>query len=240
MTARVYVTSLSTPSRAVLGMAAHKRLPHRVVTLPSGFHPLLVRAAGFPGRTVPALDLGGGRRIQGSMAISRELDALVPERPLFPRGQPARRAVEEAERWGHDVLQDVPRRIFRWAAARDPALRMWVAADVAEVPAPRLTSRMVKPFVVRLSNESGGSEAAVREDVRRLPELLDHADRLVSEGTIGGPAPNAADFQILTSVRVMLDFKALPPFEHRACARHARLLFPEWEGEMPRFEIPGA
>jgi hypothetical protein len=32
----------------------------------------------------------------------------------------------------------------------------------------------------------------------------------------------------------------LPSAEHRPAARAARQLFPNWEGEMPRFEIPGA
>jgi glutathione S-transferase len=240
MSVRLYVTSLSNPSKAAVAMLAHKRLPHRLVTLTSGFHPWLVRAAGFQGRTVPALELADGRRIQGSLAISRVLDDVVAERPLFPREPTARRAVEEAERWGHDELQPVPRRIFRWAAARDPVVRRWVAADVARVPAPAVMAALTQPLAARLSREGGGGEEAIRADVRRLPELLDRVDALVAAGTIGGPEPNAADFQILSSVRVLLDFKALPRFEHRPSAQRARRLFPQWEGEMPAFEVPGA
>ena len=120
MSARLYVTSLSNPSRAAIAMVAYKQLPHRVITLTSGFHPYLVRAAGFEGRTVPALRLDDGRRVQGSLAISRALDELIAERPLFPDEPGARRAVERAERWGNDELQPVPRRIFRWAAVQRP------------------------------------------------------------------------------------------------------------------------
>jgi glutathione S-transferase len=236
VTARVWVTALSTPSRAALAMAAYKRLRVRAVWLPSGPHPWLVRAAGFEGRTVPAMD-AGGRSVQGTLAISRTLDELVPERPLFPAAE--RVAVEEAERWGNDELQDVPRRIFRWGALQDQELRLWVARDVAEIPAPELVSRLAQPFVERLAQDSGAGEASISEDVRRLPGLLDHADSLIAAGTIGAPEPNAADFQIFSSLRVMLDFKALPSFEHRPCATAARRVFPEWAGEMPRFEIPG-
>ena len=39
---------------------------------------------------------------------------------------------------------------------------------------------------------------------------------------IGTDQPNAADFQILSSVRVLLDFQALPSFEERPSARAAR------------------
>jgi glutathione S-transferase len=39
-----------------------------------------------------------------------------------------------------------------------------------------------------------------------LPELLDRVDRLVDEGVIGGAELGAADFQIGSSVRVLLAF----------------------------------
>jgi glutathione S-transferase len=239
VSARLYVTSLSNPSKAALAMLAYKELPHRVVNLPSGLHPYLVRAAGFQGPTVPALRLADGRRVQGSLAISRTLDDLIAERPLFPSTPGERRAVEDAERWGHDELQPVPRRIFRYAAAHDEALRRWIAADVAKVPAPSVAAALSKPIAARRSAESGGEEL-IRADVARLPELLGHVDALVAGAVIGTDRPNAADFQILSSVRVLLDFKALPDLEQRPGARAARHLFPDWEGEMPRFEIPGA
>ena len=44
----------SHPSRAGIAMLRHKRIPHRVVWLMPGLHPLLVRVAGFPRHTVPA------------------------------------------------------------------------------------------------------------------------------------------------------------------------------------------
>jgi glutathione S-transferase len=239
MSARLYVTSLSNPSKAAIAMVAYKQLSHKVVNLTSGFHPFLVRAAGFKGRTVPALRLDDGRRVQGSLAISRTLDELIAERPLFPADPGARRAVEEAERWGHDELQAVPRRMFRYATVNDPTLRRWVAADVAKVPAPAMAAALTKPLAARLSTEAGG-EDLIRADLARLPALLDHVDALVAGAVIGTDQPNAADFQILASVRVLLDYKALPDFEQRPGAQAARRLFPTWEGEMPYFEIPGA
>src|SRR3954451_22681568 len=119
MTVRLYITSLSNPSYAAMGMLAHKRLAHRRIDLLTGFHPYLVRAAGFEGRTVPALELADGRHIQGSLQISRALDDLIPERPLFPADPVSRDAVVRAERWGHDTLQPIPRRIFRFGAMRN-------------------------------------------------------------------------------------------------------------------------
>ncbi len=49
--------------------------------------------------------------MQGSRAIARELDRLVPEPPLFPADPDARATVEEAELWGDEVLQSAARRL---------------------------------------------------------------------------------------------------------------------------------
>ena len=68
---------------------------------------MAVRLLGFPGATVPALRIDG-RRVQGSLEISRFLDSFVASRPLFPAEPEARRAVEEAERWGEQTLQPIP------------------------------------------------------------------------------------------------------------------------------------
>jgi glutathione S-transferase len=75
----------------------------------------------------------------------------------------------------------------------------------------------------------------VHSALERLPNLLDRVDGLLDEGTIGATAPNAADFQILSSVRVLLEFEDLAPLiEGRPCAPAARLLFPGWAGPIPR------
>jgi glutathione S-transferase len=51
----------------------------------------------------------------------------------------------------------------------------------------------------------------VRRTVGALPSLLDHVEKLLDEGTIGGKQRNAADFQIGTSVRLLMTFEDLAP-----------------------------
>jgi glutathione S-transferase len=80
---RLYVTPISNPAAAAAAMIAHKRIPHRLVRLMPGMHPILVRLAGFEGFTVPALELDG-RKVQGSRQIARFLDEVKPDPPLFP------------------------------------------------------------------------------------------------------------------------------------------------------------
>jgi glutathione S-transferase len=236
VSACVYVIALSTPSRAATAMLAHKRIAHRVVRLPAGPHPQLVRAAGFREPTVPALELTDGRKLQGTLVISRALDELVAERPLFPREPDARRAVEEAESWGHSELQPVPRRIFRWGMLHDAAMRRWFAKEILGWPAPRLMAALAMPMLRPLARASGSEDARVAADIERLPALLDHVDGLIAAGTICAPDPNAADFQILASVRVLLEFENLLQLvEGRPCAAAARRLYPGWEGPIPQF-----
>jgi glutathione S-transferase len=232
--ARLYVIALSNPAAAARAMLAYKRLPHRVVELPAGFHPPLLRAAGFAGSTVPALELADGRRIQGSLAIPRVLDELIEERPLYPRDPSARRAVEAAERWGHAELQPVPRRLIRWAMAHDLALRRWLAADILHLPAPGLSARLGKLIATRLAAVSEADDRRARADLAALPGLLDRVDALLRDGTIGADPPNAADFQILSSVRVLSEFADLERLTAgRPCAAAARRLFPSWDGPIP-------
>lgn len=82
--ARLYGMGHSHPvlaSRTALELAA---IEFEACDLFPGLHGLIVRINGFRGWTVPALRIDG-RRIQGSLAIARELDRLAPQVELFPR-----------------------------------------------------------------------------------------------------------------------------------------------------------
>ena len=95
MATRLYVMPISNAAAAGAAMVRHKRIPHRVVTFMPGFHPLLVRGAGFERHTVPALEVDG-RKVLGSRQIARFLDQLAPDPPLFPRDPRNARA---SRRW---------------------------------------------------------------------------------------------------------------------------------------------
>jgi glutathione S-transferase len=189
---------------------------------------------GFRGRKVPALNLDG-RRVQGSLAISRALEDLKPEPALFPADR--RAAVEEAEAWGEHELQPIPRRFFRWALAAKPDLRRWVVENVAKMPVPGLTSALMGPQVRYFQYVSRASDENTRAGVERVPALLDHVDALIADGTIGRPGePNAADFQIASTsavLRVFADIK--PALEGRPGTELAKRLFPRDVAELPPF-----
>ena len=223
---------VSHPARAAQRMLQYKRIPHRLVYLPPGLHPGLLRFAGFRGHTVPALELGG-EKIQGSRSISRALDLFGDQTRLFPDDPEHRTSVEEAERWGEENPQEVLRRIFRWAAADQQAVRRWLA-ERSGVPAPGLVGQLNASLARSFAKRSGADEGRVRDDVAHLPGTLDHVDRLIESRVIGSSAPNAADFQIGSSVRVLMAFSQLRPLaEGRPAGELALRLFPRYPEPIP-------
>jgi glutathione S-transferase len=232
---RLYVTPLSTSSATGRALLAHKRIAHRLVTLPAGPHGDLLRLAGFSRPTVPAAEIEG-RSLQGTLEISRAVEELQPELPLFGADPAERERIERAELWGEAELQPLPRRIFRYCLLHDPALRRWVATEVAGVPA--ASAELLRPLIGRLAKRSGAEREAARRGMAALPSLLDHADELIADGTIGGPQRNAADLQIFTSIRVLLEFDGLAQLVHgRPCAAASRRVYPSWIGPIPRSPV---
>jgi glutathione S-transferase len=230
--ATLYGMSISHPSRTAGLMLRHKGIKPRVVNIPPGSQQLLMRAYGFGHGTVPGLKLDG-RRVQGSVEISRALEDAQPEPPLFPSEPDRRVAVEDAERWGDETYQPVPRRIFRWAVTVDRDLR----ADIARrsgIPAPALASALFWPVSQVYVRFEGGGRAAAERDVAALPDHLDRVDELIAAGTLNGEELNAADFQIAPTTRVLLNFTQLRPLvAGRPAADHAMRVIPGFGIELP-------
>jgi glutathione S-transferase len=77
-------------------------------------------------------------------------------------------------------------------------------------------------------------DEAVRADLVALPALLDRVDQLLAAGVIGQRVPNAADYQIATSIRLLMCFEDLAGIvECRPCGAYALRLVPEFPGLVP-------
>ena len=225
--ARLYTIKLSHPGHAARLMLEHKGIEHRVTNFPAGLQPLLVRLAGFQGYTVPVLKIDG-RRVEKSLAISRELDRIKPEPGLYPADPAARARVEEAERWGEAELQPLPRRMFRWALTQQRQAREWIARYEG-MPAASLQARINTPLAKRFAGAVGATEERVRRDLAELPAKLDRADELVGDGTLSLEQPNAATYQIGTSIRALCLFPQLEPLvAGRPCGDIAYSVLPEY------------
>ncbi|MBV9213863.1 MAG: glutathione S-transferase [Actinobacteria bacterium] len=230
--ARLYALPASHPSTAAELMLERKGLDYRRVDLVPAVHRPLLRALRFPGITVPALVIDG-RRVQGSREISRALDEISPQPPLFPAEASARAAIESAERWGDEVLQPIPRRIAWWALRHDRSGVESFLSD-AKLPFPNpLAIATAAPVVALSARLNAATDQSVEADLAALPGMLDQVDRYIEDGTIGGADPTAADYQIAPSVRLLMSFEDLrPAIEGRPAGAHAVRIVPTAPGRV--------
>jgi glutathione S-transferase len=194
---------------------------------------LVIGPLRYGGVTVPGMRLDG-ERLVGSRTIMRRLDELAPEPPLLPPvGSPAYAQVLEAERWGDETLQSVPRRILDLCFLSEPQAMLSYVGD-AKLPLPIGLMRPAVPLTARLmAMRNKAREADVRADLAALPAQLDRIDGWVGDGLLGAEQPNAADLQIGSTVQLLLTIADLRPLiEARPAARLARY-FPPSPGEVP-------
>lgn len=242
MTIVLYWMSISHPSQVARRMLDLKGIEYEVVDVVPMNQRIHLRLAGFSHGTVPALKLDG-RRIQGSRQIARALDERWPEPALLPADAALRDRVEEAERWGDEQLQPIPRRLFRYGMARNAQLRQRVVR-AQHLPLPDVAAQAIRPALevyVRTVEADGrrATEGGVRADLAALPRLLDHVDRLLEDGTLTVDPPNAATLQIMASVRLMGQFADLAEVvASHECAKPARTLFPDYRAPLPPFLDP--
>ncbi|MBA2523243.1 MAG: glutathione S-transferase N-terminal domain-containing protein [Solirubrobacterales bacterium] len=230
MPARLFTIPSSHPSWSARLMLEHKGIPYKRVDLVAVISKPILRAAGFPGVTVPALRIDG-KRVQGTGAIARELDRLVPDPPLFPAEAELRQRVEAAERWGDETLQPVPRRIVWNLLGRDRSgLRSYLEGARLGVPT-SVAAATSAPIVAMAARFHRADDVTVHADLRALPGLIDHVDALIAAGVIGGDETNAADFQIATSVALLLTMDDLKPLiAGRPAENLARRIAPAFPG----------
>jgi glutathione S-transferase len=232
VTATLYVIPGSHPSKTAALMLERKGIPYKRRDLIPVISKGVLRAARFPGITVPALKLDG-RRIQGSREIARELDRIEPDPPLFPAGAEQRAAVEEVEAWG-DVFQEKPRRVTWWALKRDRA-PMASYSEGARLGIPvGLAVKTGGPIVTLAARFNEATDENVRDDLASLPADLDQIDRWISEGVIGGEEPNAADLQLAPSIKLLMTLDDLrPAIEGRPAGQLASRLVADFPGRTP-------
>jgi glutathione S-transferase len=211
-----------------------KGLEYEKVTLTAGAHNAEMERIYGPGhRTVPGL-MVDGEPVHGSRPILQRLEQLVAEPSLYPK--PIAEQVREAERWGDVELQDLGRRL-PWGALhfRPDALGTYGGSGPLDpsgtdfaISYARASWKYHKISAVRLA-----------DDLTGLPAKIDRVDELAARGIIGGEEPNAADFQIGATLRVLLTVGDLRPLiEGRPAERVALRWFPDYPGDIPRGAYP--
>ncbi len=233
MDARLFVIPASHPSIAAQLMLDQKGIAYKRTDLLPVISKGVLRAAGFPGITVPALKIGGSK-VQGSRQIARELDRLRPEPPLFPADPEQRATVEEAERFGDEQLQPPMRQILWWAIKRDKApLRSYSEGAKLGLPL-GLAMKTAAPIVALSARFNEADDEHVRVGLAALPAMLDKIDAWIDAGVLGGEQLNAADFQIAPSLGLAMTLDDLrPAIESRPAGALAKRVVPNYPGHTP-------
>src|SRR4051794_4885371 len=229
----LYVIPGSHPSIAAEMMFQRKGVPFKRRDLITAAHKPILKSLGFERTTVPAIKTDG-KKVQGTHDIARWLEQVKPEPSLFPADADARKRVEDAERWGDEELQPVPRRLSWYAFGEDRStVKEFLAGYKLGMPT-SVAAATSGPIIWVEKKIWKTTPDVIRADLQRLPSLLDEVDRLVNDGVIGGDEPNVADYQIGTSVRLLMLFDQLRPLiENRPAGRFALKVVPHMQGHVP-------
>ncbi|MFT4048213.1 MAG: glutathione S-transferase [Solirubrobacterales bacterium] len=234
---RIYGFRGSHPCEAVCAAADHKGIAYDFVTVPPAMHRLIMPLM-FGGSRVPGAKFAK-RKEQKTTNIFRLLDQIVPEPALFPEDPILRARVDEAERWGEGEIQDVGRRVVWAHLSRSPeTVRAWTDGDPPGFA--RWLKKHLGPAMAQVAKFGNkASDENVRADLAALPESLDRIDGYIAAGTIGGEIPNAADFQILSTVGMLMNMLDLrEAIMERPCGPRAMRLFPDYSGRVPAGLLP--
>ena len=230
---RLYVVHGSHPCRTASEAPRLKGIPFRTVELPPPAHALLQRLR-FGARTVPGLVLADGERVQGSRAIVRAAERLVAEPSLLPADPQRRAAMEEAERWGEEVLQPIPRRLLWTAFSRRPRA-MLPYSEGSRLRLPGAVLLAAAPLATRVERRlNAATPEAVAADLRALPAHAERIEGWIEDGRMGGAELNAADLQIGATVALLLtiaDVRGV--FSGGAAEALAHRVWPDPAGEIP-------
>ncbi|HTA05721.1 MAG TPA: glutathione S-transferase [Solirubrobacteraceae bacterium] len=221
----------SHPCMTVAAALKHKGLEFERVDLPMTERIGLMEEIYGEGKSrVPAM-LVDEEPVQGSRAILARLEELEPEPTLYPSED-----VREAERWGDEQLQDLGRRL-PWGAMyfRPESMGTFGGGEPLDGPG---TDFAIK-FVRATWRYHEITAARLHDDLAGLPAKVAHVEQLAADGVIGGEQPNAADFQIGATIRVLLPIGDLAPLLDGTAVKEIALrLFPSYPGGVPAGAYP--
>ncbi len=233
---KLFVLPGSHPCAAVEVAMRRKGIPFQQINL----LPMVQVAAGpllYGGPTVPGMRIDG-ERLVGSRTIMRRLDLLAPEPPLLPADPTERERVLEAEQWGDEVFQSVPRRILDAGFLRNPSTMESYVGD-AKLPLPPAMLRPALPLTAKLMARRNHADGeAVRADLAALAGHLEKIDAWIAEGLLGGDEPNAADLQIGSTIRLLQTLGDVRPLIEGHPAAALTRYFPPMAGDIPAGTLP--
>ena len=216
----LHAVPFSHPCLAVKAVLDRHRLEYETVEMVSGTHAdEIERIYGEGKRTVPGL-LVDDEPVHGTTDIFERLDELVDDADLYPGAVAA--AIREAERGVAEELQSAGR-ILTFGALhfRPEALGTFAGTGPLD---PAGTD-----FAIKLARGAwryiGITAVRLAETLAALPEQLDIVDELIEGGVVGGDEPTAVDYQIGSSLHLLVQLGDVRPLIE---GRPAETLVDSW------------
>ncbi|MGK2956290.1 MAG: glutathione S-transferase N-terminal domain-containing protein [Solirubrobacterales bacterium] len=230
----MHVVPFSHPCMTARAGLEHKGLEfEEVMLLPGNQDGVLEGIYGEGKTTVPGIQVGE-EPIHTSIAILRYIDTEIPENPLYP--EPIAAEIKEAEEWGDAVFQDLGRRLPFGALHFRPG-SMGTFAGVGELDAAGTDYAMKNLRGIWKYMRLTASQLI--EDIAGMPANIEKIEGYAERGIIGGDEPTAADFQIASTARVLMNVGDVKPmFDGSAAERIAMSYFPDYDGEIPAGAFP--
>lgn len=229
----LHAVPFSHPCLAVSAALDRLGYEYETVELATGRHQEEVeKVYGEGRRTVPGL-LVDDEPVHGTAAIFSRLDELGPENGLYPA--PGRDAIREIEAGLAEDLQSAAR-VLVFGALHFRPESMGTFAGIAQldpagvdfaIKAMRATWRYLEIDAQR-----------VHATLQALPAQLDAVDELLEEGAIGGDRPNAADFQLGSSLHLLVQIGDVRPLVVERPAAGLLCLFEAGKGDVPAGAFP--
>lgn len=229
----LHVVPLSHPCLAVSAALDRLGYEYETVELPTGRHQEEVeRVYGEGRRTVPGL-LVDDEPVHGTAAIFARLGELRPDAGLYPAAD--RDTIRELEAGLAEDLQ-IAARVLVFGALHFRPESMGTFAGIAQldpagvdfaIKAMRATWRYLEIDAQR-----------VHATLQALPGQLDAVDALLEEGVIGDEPPNAADFELGSSLHLLAQIGDVRPLVAERPAAALLSLFEPGRGDVASGAFP--
>lgn len=230
----LHVVPFSHPCLAVTAVLDRHGLEYETVEMVSGQHGDTIEGIyGEGNRTVPAM-LVDDEPVHGTTAVFEKLDELVDDADLYPAAVAA--AIREAERGIAEDLQTAGRDlIFGALYFRPEALGTFAGTGPLD---PAGTD-----FAIKLARGAwryvGITAVKIADELAALPEQLDIVDELIEGGVVGGDEPTAVDYQIGSSLHLLLQIGDVRPLiEGRSAQKLVDSWFERGPADIPAGAFP--
>lgn len=184
-------------------------------------------------RTVPGI-LVDGEPVHGTVAIFARLNEITGDESLYPAA-----IAELVRRTEAGLAQDLQEsaRVLSWGSLhfRPEALGTFPGGEPLDPAGTDYAIRMIRGAWKYL----GLDAQRIASTLEALPEQLRQADELIAAGVAGGPDPTALDFQIGSTLQLMLQIGDLRPLiQGRPVERLATTWFEPGPADIPAGALP--